>query len=187
MLTLDELAGIVEVMVVLSEEEIMEIAHELAFIRDETSPELEDLKHLITSALTIHWLESIPKTALCNSLEGSKFYIAGPASFGTVPSGLSESMEIIELDGCRSFDWELVSSRIITNMSNQIERLEAMVEDIATGTLVFEIAEAKYSELFTLYYDYDFWLPDGLFGIGSRLEMISSRLRELKEQALVQD
>ena len=45
MLTLEELSGIVEVMVILSEEEIMEIATELAFMRDEEVPEFDDLSH----------------------------------------------------------------------------------------------------------------------------------------------
>ena len=184
MLTRDELSGIVEVMVVLSEEEIVEISQELAFMRDEKNPELDDLRHLVESALKIHWLESIPPTALCNALTGSKFYIAGPASFGTVPPELSEIMEIIEFEGCRSFDWELVSSNIISAMSKRIARLEAMVEEVAGSALVLEKAEAEYGELFNLYYDYNFWLPDGLVGIGARLEMISSRLKELKERKL---
>jgi hypothetical protein len=181
MLTLEELSGIVEVMVVLSEEEIMEIATELAFMRDEEVPELDDLTDLIMSALKTHWLESIPQTALCYSQNGSWFYIAGPASFGTVPPEMSEIMDVFELSGCRSFDWELISSDIIATMSNKVERLKSIVEDVADGAVILEKAEVEYSELLNMYYDYDFWLPDGLLDIGERLETISVRLRELKE------
>jgi hypothetical protein len=59
--------------------------------------------------------------------------------------------------------------------------LEALVEDAADGTVVIEKAETEYSELFNLYYDYDFWLPGGIPGIGGRLEDISQRLKEIKE------
>ncbi|MBE9483810.1 MAG: hypothetical protein IMY74_03125, partial [Bacteroidetes bacterium] len=114
MLTTEELSGIVEVMVVVSEEEIIDVAQELAYLRDDETPDLEDLMQLITSAMKIHWLEPIPSTAVfnSNSPQSSKLYIAGPASFGTVPPELSEIMDTIEFVGCRSFDWGMVTSNI---------------------------------------------------------------------------
>ena len=180
MLTTEELSGIVEVMVVVSEEEIIDIAQELAYLRDDETPDLEDLRQLITSAMKIHWLEPIPSTTVfnSNSPQSSMLYIAGPASFGTVPPELSEIMDTIEFEGCRSFDWDMVTSNIIPDMSRKLDRLEALVEDAASG---IEKAETEYSELFNLYYDYDFWLPGGLPGIGGRLEDISQRLKEIKE------
>jgi len=180
MLTIEELSGIVEVMVVVSEEEIIDIAQELAYLRDDETPDLEDLSQLIASAMKIHWLEPIPSTAVfnSNSPQSSMLYIAGPASFGTVPPELSEIMDTIEFEGCRSFDWDMVTSNIIPDMSCKLDRLEALVEDAAGG---IEKAETEYSELLNLYYDYDFWLPDGLPGIGGRLEDISQRLKEVKE------
>jgi hypothetical protein len=180
MLTIEELSGIVEVMVVVFEEEIIDIAQELAYLRDDETPDLEDLSQLIASAMKIHWLEPIPSTAVfnSNSPQSSMLYIAGPASFGTVPPELSEIMDTIEFEGCRSFDWGMVTSNIIPDMSRKLDRLEALVEDAAGG---IEKAETKYSELLNLYYDYDFWLPDGLPGIGGRLENISQRLKEIKE------
>ncbi len=180
MLTTEELSGIVEVMVVVSEEEIIDIAQELAYLRDDETPDLEDLSQLITLAMKIHWLEPIPSTAVfnSNSPQSSMLYIAGPASFGTVPPELSEIMDTIEFEGCRSFDWDMVTSNIIPDMSRKLDRLEALVEDAASG---IEKAETEYSELFNLYYDYDFWLPGGLPGIGGRLEDISQRLKEIKE------
>lgn len=181
MLTTEELSGIVEVMVVVSEEEIIDIAQELAYLRDDETPDLEDLMQLITSAMKIHWLEPIPSTAVFNSPQSSKLYMAGPASFGTVPPELSEIMDTIEFEGCRSFDWGMVTSNIIPDMSRKLDRLEALVEDTADGAVVIEKAETEYSELFNLYYDYDFWLPDGLPGIGGRLEDISQRMKEIKE------
>ena len=181
MLTTEELSGIVEVMVVVSEEEIIDIAQELAYLRDDETPDLEDLMQLITSAMKIHWLEPIPSTAVFNSPQSSKLYMAGHASFGTVPPELSEIMDTIEFEGCRSFDWGMVTSNIIPDMSRKLDRLEALVEDTADGAVVIEKAETEYSELFNLYYDYDFWLPDGLPGIGGRLEDISQRLKEIKE------
>ena len=183
MLTTEELSGIVEVMVVVSEEEIIDIAQELAYLRDDETPDLEDLRQLITSAMKIHWLEPIPSTAVfnSNSPQSSMLYIAGSASFGTVPPELSEIMDTIEFEGCRSFDWGMVTSNIIPDMSRKLDRLEALVEDAASGAVVVEKAETKYSELFNLYYDYDFWLPDGLPGVGGRLEDISQRLKEIKK------
>ena len=183
MLTTEELSGIVETMVVVSEEEIIDVAQELAYLRDDETPDLEDLIQLITSAMKIHWLEPIPSTAVfnSNSSQSSMLYIAGPASFGTVPPELSEIMDTIEFEGCRSFDWGMVTSNIIPDMSRKLDRLEAQVEDAASGVVVIEKVETEYSELFNLYYDYDFWLPDGLSGIGGRLEEISQRLKEIKE------
>ena len=183
MLTTEELSGIVEVMVVVSEEEIIDIAQELAYLRDDETPDLEDLRQLIKSAMKIHWLEPIPPTAVfnSNSPQSSMLYIAGSASFGTVPPELSEIMDTIEFEGCRSFDWGMVTSNIIPDMSHKLDRLEALVEDAASGAVVIEKAETKYSELFNLYYDYDFWLPDGLSGVGGRLEDISQRLKEIKK------
>jgi len=180
MLTTEELSGIVEVMVVVSEDEIIDIAQELAYLRDDETPDLEDLSQLITLAMKIHWLEPIPSTAVfnSNSPQSSMLYIAGPASFGTVPPELSEIMDTIEFEGCRSFDWDVVTSNIIPDMSRRLDRLEALVEDTADG---IEKVETEYSELFNLYYDYDFWLPGGLPGIGGRLEDISQRLKEIKE------
>ena len=180
MLTTEELSGIVEVMVVVSEEEIIDIAQELAYLRDDETPDLEDLSQLITLAMKIHWLEPIPSTAVfnSNSPQSSMLYIAGPASFGTVPPELSEIMDTIEFEGCRSFDWDVVTSNIIPDISRRLDRLEALVEDTADG---IEKVETEYSELFNLYYDYDFWLPGGLPGIGGRLEDISQRLKEIKE------
>jgi len=55
MLTTEELSGIVEVMVVVSEDEIIDIAQELAYLRDDETPDLEDLSQLITLAMKIHW------------------------------------------------------------------------------------------------------------------------------------
>lgn len=181
MLTLEELAGIVEVMVVASEEELLEIAMELAYMTDDEPPEMDELAELIKSALKIKWLESIPQPALCTEIAGSRFFIAGPASFGTVPPEMSEIMEVIEFEGCRAFDWEIVTSNIIPAVSRKVERLELLVEEVADSMADLEDAEEQYSELFNLYYDYDFWLPDGLPGIGEQLEKISSRLTELKE------
>lgn len=183
MLTTKELSGIVETMVVVSEEEIIDIAQELAYLRDDETPDLEDLSQLITLAMKIHWLEPIPSTAVfnSNSPQSSMLYIAGPASFGTVPPELSEIMDTIEFEGCRSFDWDMVSSNIIPDMSCKLDRLEALVEDAASGAVVVKKAETEYSELFNLYYDYDFWLPGGLPGIGGRLEDISQRLKEIKK------
>ncbi len=181
MLTTEELSGIVEVMVVVSEEEIIDIAQELAYLRDDESPDPEDLMQLITSAMKIHWLEPIPSTAVINSPQSSILYIAGSASFGTVPPELSEIMDTIEFEGCRSFDWDVVTSNIIPDMSRKLDRLEALVKDAADGAVVIEKPETEYSELFNLYYDYDFWLPDGLPGIGLILEDISQRLKEIKE------
>jgi len=180
MLTTEELSGIVEVMVVVSEDEIIDIAQELAYLRDDETPDLEDLSQLITLAMKIHWLEPIPSTAVfsSNSPQSSMLYIAGPASFGTVPPELSEIMDTIEFEGCRSFDWDVVTSNIIPDMSRRLDRLEALVEDTADG---IEKVETEYSELFNLYYDYDFWLPGGLPGIGGRLEDISQRLKEINE------
>jgi hypothetical protein len=180
MLTTEELSGIVEVMVVVSEDEIIDIAQELAYLRDDETPDLEDLSQLITLAMKIHWLESIPSTAVfnSNSPQSSMLYIAGPASFGTVPPELSEIMDTIEFEGCRSFDWDVVTSNIIPDISRRLDRLEALVEDTADG---IEKVETEYSELFNLYYDYDFWLPGGLPGIGGRLEDISQRLKEINE------
>jgi len=180
MLTTEELSGIVEVMVVVSEDEIIDIAQELAYLRDDETPDLEDLSQLITLAMKIHWLEPIPSTAVfnSNSPQSSMLYIAGPASFGTVPPELSEIMDTIEFEGCRSFDWDVVTSNIIPDISRRLDRLEALVEDTADG---IEKVETEYSELFNLYYDYDFWLPGGLPGIGGRLEDISQRLKEIKE------
>jgi len=180
MLTTEELSGIVEVMVVVSEDEIIDIAQELAYLRDDETPDLEDLSQLITLAMKIHWLEPIPSTAVfnSNSPQSSMLYIAGPASFGTVPPELSEIMDTIEFEGCRSFDWDVVTSNIIPDISRRLDRLEALVVDTADG---IEKVETEYSELFNLYYDYDFWLPGGLPGIGGRLEDISQRLKEIKE------
>ena len=180
-ITTEELSGIVEVMVVVSEEEIIDIAQELAYLRDDETPDPEELRQLITSAMKIHWLEPIPSTAVFNSPQSSILYIAGPASFGTVPPELSEIMDTIEFEGCRSFDWDVVTSNIIPDMSRKLDRLEALVEDASDGAVVIEKAEKEYSELFNCYYDYDFWLPDGLPGIGRRLEDVSQRLKEIKE------
>jgi len=68
MLTTEELSGIVEVMVVVSEDEIIDIAQELAYLRDDETPDLEDLSQLITLAMKIHWLEPIPSTAVFSIL-----------------------------------------------------------------------------------------------------------------------
>ncbi len=182
MLTLEELSGIVEVMVVLSEEEIFEIAQEIAYMRDEEIPDLDDIRQLIMSAFSAHWLESISSTAVCNPSAREIHYIAGPASFGSVPPEFSEIMEIFEFDGCRLFDWEMVASDIINKMSRKVSNLESLLEDVEDGYVVSEKAEAEYSDLINLYYDYNFWLPDGLLGIGISLEKISQRLSELKEK-----
>jgi hypothetical protein len=182
MLTLEELSGIVEVMVVLSEEEILEVAQELAYMRDEEMPDLNKIRKLIKSALSAHWLESISSTAVCDVLGGEKHYIAGPASFGSVPPEFSEIMEIFEFEGCRSFDWDMVASDIVMTMSRKVSKLESLLEDVEVGYVVIEKAESEYSELINLYYDYNFWLPDGLPGIGISLEKISQGLSELKEK-----
>ncbi|MCL7415271.1 MAG: hypothetical protein M8349_04325 [ANME-2 cluster archaeon] len=179
MLCVEELCGIVEVMVVASDDEITEVVRELAYMRDVDMPEPDDLDDLIRLALKSHWLETVPQTAVCNGPKGELFYIAGPAAFGTVPDELSEVMEIIEFEGCRSIDWDKVASKITSGLSRQVEKLEIVVEDAADGTAEFDTAQALYSVLFNLYYDYDFWLPDGLPDIAVALEKVSLRLREL--------
>ncbi|MCL7474785.1 MAG: hypothetical protein M8352_01925 [ANME-2 cluster archaeon] len=181
MLCVEELCGIVEVMGVASDGEIIEVVQELAYMRDEDMPVPDDLQDLLKSALRSHWLETIPRTAVCNGPKGELFFIAGPAAFGMVPAELSEIMDIIEFEGCRSIDWEIVASNITSNLSRLVERLEIMVEDAADGAVTLDTAEALYSNLFNMYYDYDFWLPDGLPGIGIALEKVSSRLNTFKE------
>lgn len=182
MLTLEELSGIVEVMVVSTEEEILDIARELAYMRNEEMPEPDEVRQLITSAVRTHWLESISDTAVCGMDRGSNCYIAGPASFGSVPPEFSEIMEIFEFNGCRSFDWDMVTSRIMKKMSRKVSALKSLVEDVEDGNVVIDKAEAKYSDLFNSYYDYHFWLPGGLPRIAANLERISLRLHELKEK-----
>jgi len=74
-------------------------------------------------------------------------------SGGTVPNEAGPAIYNIELCGL-----------LLLNTADGIEKVET-----------------EYSELFNLYYDYDFWLPGGLPGIGGRLEDISQRLKEIKE------
>lgn len=181
MLDVEELCGIVEVMGVASDDEITLVVQELAYMRNEDMPKPDDLQDLIKLALKSHWLETVSQTAVCNGPKGEIIYIAGPAAFGMVPAELSEIMDIIEFEGCRSIDWEIVASRITSNLSRQVERLEIIVEDIADGTVKLDTAEAQYSELFNVYYDYDFWLPDGLPELGAVLEKVSLRLNVIKE------
>lgn len=182
MLSMEEMAGIAEVMVVMSEEEIVEIAHELAFIRNEMGPGADDIRRLIHHALKKHWLEVVQHDALCSRIRGSKFYIAGPASFGIVPSEMSEILEIIEFEGGRSFDWDIVACKVSSNLTGEIKHLEELANNAADGLISLAEAEKHYSELLNLFYDYDFWLPAGLPGIGAGLENISMKLSILKEQ-----
>jgi hypothetical protein len=182
MFCVEELCGIVEVMGVASDNEIIEVVQELAYMRNEDMSKTDDLQDLFKSALKSHWLETVPQEAVCNGPKGEIFFIAGPAAFGMVPAELSEIMDIMEFEGCRSIDWEIVASRINSNLTKQVERLEIMVEDAADGTVTLETAEAQYSDLFNIYYDYDFWLPDGLPDIGAALEKVSSRLNTIQER-----
>ncbi len=100
MITIEELAGVVEVLGITNEDEVYAIFKELTFFRKYKVPSRKKVKEVIMCAIKEHWIEVV---------HGSEL-IVGPCAFPEVPDDLSEVIDILEIDVNRKIDWDQVVS-----------------------------------------------------------------------------
>ncbi|MBU2617954.1 MAG: hypothetical protein KKI07_04680 [Euryarchaeota archaeon] len=173
MITIEELAGVVEVLGFTNEDELYAIFKELAFLREHKAPPKNKIRELIKRAMKEHWIEVV---------HGTEF-IVGPCAFPEVPDGLSEIIDVLEIDANRKIDWSEVASAKTAELKSEItalsKRIAALRRKRASKKRITEL-ENEYQRLLELYYDFEFWLPCDLSRVREALSLVSKALESLK-------
>lgn len=182
MITKEELAGIIDALGASTFDEIFSIVEELAYMREEEVPDVDDIEHLCRGAVEEHLIENVSSKVVVD-VEGddSNYYILGPNAFPDVPAELSEVIDILKLD-----EREVDTSRVAKMFSGKFrkwsaslsEKIDALSENPAEEEI--ERLEKEYSDLINLYYDFDFWLPGGISHIEDTILQVSRRIEGLK-------
>ncbi|MDD2666057.1 MAG: hypothetical protein PHD13_00895 [Methanocellales archaeon] len=171
MISLEELAGVVEVLGITNEEELYAIFKELIFSREGRIPSRKKVKEVIGRAIKEHWIEAV---------HGSEL-IVGPCAFPEVPDDLSEVIDILEIDVNRKIEWD--ASAKIAELKSEVEtfskRIDAQMEREASKKQIIELKN-EYQRLMGLCYDFEFWLTTDLTTIKAELRALSQKLESLK-------
>ncbi len=173
MISIEELAGVVEVLGITNEDELYAIFKELTFGRKCKAPSRKNIKELINHAIKEHWIEAV---------HGSEI-IVGPCAFTEVPDDLSEVIDILEIDVDRKIDWNKVSSVKKSELKNEVDALSKKIvglKDKRTSKKQITELKNEYHRLMQLYYDFDFWLPTDLAMTKEELRRLNKELESLK-------
>jgi hypothetical protein len=187
MITIEELAGIIDALGALREDEICAVAEEISFLRKEDFSQ-EAITGMCKKALDEHLLEAIsPDELIDTGSDGGvpdrrTYYIPGPNAFPDIPFELSEAIDIL-LIAKREVDLERVSKSFSANLHKKVMELGEDIRSFSGDGIkeagLSALAE-KYSEILNLYYDYDSWLPGGMDGIEDELQGMSRKLEQIR-------
>ncbi len=187
MITIEELAGIIDALGALREDEICAVAQEISFLRKEDFS-VEIITGMCKKALDEHLLEAIGPdevTDACSGAghpDGRNYYIPGPNAFPDIPFELSEAIDILVITK-REVDLDRVSESFSANLHKQAVELGGDISSFSrkgiTEAGLSALAE-RYSDILNLYYDYDSWLPGGMDGIEDELQGLSRKLEQLR-------
>ncbi len=182
MITKDELAGIIDVLGAATIGEIHLIVQELVEIRRLEVVDLEDLEQLCESALDEHLIETVSSEEVEGAGSDEVYYISGPNAFPDIPFELSEIIDILELSK-REVDMSKVAKSLSSRLKQRAKRLNEKIDSFygeSTNAADISRLEKRYSDLLNLYYDFDFWLPEGMSDIEDKILGVSEQLEQLK-------
>ncbi len=173
MISVEELAGVVDVLGITNEDELYAICKELIFSRECKIASRKKVKEVIRRAIKEHWIEAV---------HGSEL-IVGPCAFPEVPDDLSEVIDILEIDVNRNIAWDKVASAKISELKSEVETFSKMIDDWrgkkASKKQIIEL-ESEYQRLMGLCYDFEFWLTIDLTMAKEELRTLSQTLESLK-------
>ncbi|MDD2777862.1 MAG: hypothetical protein PHS47_05570 [Methanocellales archaeon] len=173
MISIEELAGVVDVLGITNEDELYAIFKELIFSRKCKIPSRKKVKEVIRSAIKEHWIEAV---------HGSEL-IVGPCAFPEVPDDLSEVIDILKIDVNRKIEWDEVASAKIAELKSEVETFSKIIDDQggreASKKQIIEL-ESEYQHLMGLCYDFEFWLTTDFTMIKAELRTLSQKLESLK-------
>ncbi|WP_292465479.1 hypothetical protein [Methanolobus sp.] len=187
MITNEELAGIIDALGALREDEICAVAEEISFLRKEDFS-AETITEMCRKAVDEHLLEVIsPDEVKCADSDvshpcGNNYYIPGPNAFPDIPFELSEAIDILVMSK-REVDLERVSKSFSANLHEQAMGLSEDISSFSEGSISeagFSVLAGRYGDILNLYYDYDSWLPGGMDGIEDELQELSRKLEQLR-------
>jgi hypothetical protein len=183
MLTKEELSGIVDAMGALTLVEIQSVVKELYFSRKEESPSDESVEQLCNESTAEHILETISSEEVTDVAHNDDlYYIAGSNAFPDIPFELSEVIDALELSK-REVDFSRVTTYFCMSMKKRVGHFEEKIDllhDMKVDASELSKLENKYSTLLNLYYDFDFWLPDGMSAVDVDLQSVSKKLEQLR-------
>jgi len=183
MLTKEELSGIVDAMGALTLDEVQSVIKELYFTKKEESPSFECIEEVCNESVDEHVLEMISSEEVKDAVQSEDiYYIAGPNAFPDIPFELSEVIDALELSK-REIDLSSVSKRFCRNLKRRVQHLDEKVDSFSDrniDTSEFSKIEFRYSTLLNLYYDFDFWLPDGMSSVDNDLQLVSKKIEQLR-------
>jgi hypothetical protein len=183
MLTKEELSGIVDAMGALTLVEIQSVVKELYFTRKEDYPSDEYVAELCNESTAEHILETISSEEVTDVAQSDDlYYIAGSNAFPDIPFELSEVIDALELSK-REVDFSRVTKHFCMSMKKRVGHLEDKIEllhGMRVDASELSKLEHKYSALLNLYYDFDFWLPDGMSVVDADLQSLSKKLEHLR-------
>ncbi|WP_406661011.1 hypothetical protein V7O66_00365 [Methanolobus sp. ZRKC3] len=183
MLTKEELSGIIDALGALTLDEIELVVKELSFTKREEPSSPEYIGELCKESLAEHVLEIVSCEEVVGIEQNENLYcIPGPNAFPDIPFELSEVIDVLELSK-REVDLSSVSKRFCANIKTKAVDLEEKVDSLQglrISASEFSSLEAQYSKLLNLYYDYDFWLPEGIEVAEDDLQVLSKKLEHLR-------
>lgn len=181
----EEIEGIADALGAVTHDEIVELAQELAYKREENIPDEEEITIMLEKAVSKHLLEAISIEELsevdAKDSEDVNYYIVGPHAFPNYPFDLSEVIDVLKL-GRREVDPDKITKRFSGRLKARITKLRHNIEDFAKGdnnSIDIPTLEHRYSDLLNLYYDYDSWLEGEITEMETEILDISKHIDAL--------
>ncbi|MDP2217713.1 MAG: hypothetical protein Q8J68_10545 [Methanolobus sp.] len=187
MITNEELAGIIDALGALREDEICAIAEEISFLRKEDFS-AETITEMCRKALDEHLIEIISSDEVkgadsaASHPGGKNYYIPGPNAFPDIPFELSEAIDILMMSK-REVDLERVSKSFSADLHKQAMELGGDIRSFSETRISeagLSALSERYGDILNLYCDYDSWLPGGMDGIEDELQELSRKLEQLR-------
>ncbi len=181
----EEIEGMADALGAVTHDEIVELAQELAYKREENIPDEEEITIMLEKAVSKHLLEAISIEELseadAKNSEDVNYYIVGPHAFPKFPFDLSEVIDILKL-ARREVDPYKITKRFSGRLKARITKLRHNIEDFANGdndSIDIPTLENRYSDLLNLYYDYDSWLEGEITEMEDEILDISKQIDAL--------
>jgi hypothetical protein len=184
MISEEEIVGIVDVLGASTYEEIEGIIIEMDFLNEDDKTPAETIEKLCNRANSRHWLERVTREEIeepipAHANPDEEYFILGPDAFPEYPKNLSEALEILKLHK-RELNREKLIHRFARRLKMNITRLSHKIEDETEDRKILEKLERQYSDLLTLYYDYDSWIPEAFSEFEEDVLKLGEKLESLK-------